>query len=688
MFIAGKRFAISLLCLAVSVVIAQSALAQTKRFDLEASAKLVRLSDPNLAPDGKSIVVVVARANYEDNRWENELLLVDVATGAQRALTSGRHDVAQPRWSPSGDRLAFIASAPTGKEGKPQLFVLAMNGGEARRITSAPNGVQHYAWKPAGQELAYVTADDSPNKKIGDREIAFEVGNDHFLVNAQVTSSHIWLTSANGGNAKRLTSGEWSLPITLPPGSPSSPLSWTPDGKSIAFVKRATPHYGDSRLSSVQLLDVTTGAIRALTGRSERESQPVFSPDGSRIAYWYPRDGQSSNINEIHVTNATSGAASPGHCVTTALDRNVFRSMWLPDGKSFITGGNDGTRVSLWLQPLEGAARKLELGAINPGGSFWIDASLSNDGALAFTGSEPQRPAELYYLSSPSAKPKRLTDFNGQITAYALGKVEKVEWTNDEFKLDGVVTYPPDFVADSTNGRTYPLVLYVHGGPAAASKESFGTLPQLLAARGWVVFEPNYRGSDNLGSKFMRGIFNDAGAGPGRDVMAGIELLKKRGFVDTTRMAVSGWSYGGYMTTWLIGHYQIWKAAVAGAAVTDWMDQYNIGDSNVSRAGQFGGSPWTGDFEKAYREQSPITAAPQIKTPTLILSDTGDVRVPITQSFKLYHALRDNNVPVQFIAYPVAGHSPGDPVRQQDVNRRWIEWLEKYLAPTATSQAQ
>lgn len=657
------------------------ATAQTKRFDLDASSKLVRLSDPNIAPDGKSIVVVVARANYEDNRWENELVLVDVASSAQRVLTSGRTDVTQPRWSPSGDRLAFISAAPTGRESKPQIFVLAMNGGESKRITNAPNGVQHYAWKPDGQEIAFVTADDSPNKKIGDREIAFEVGNDHFLINAQATSSHIWLTSANGGKAKRLTSGDWSLPITLPPGSPSSPLSWTPDGKSIAFVKVVSPHYGDFRLSAVQILDVATGAMRALTGRRERESQPVFSPDGLRIAYWYPRDGQASNINEIHVTNASGGE---GRCVTTALDRNVARSMWLPDSKAFITGGNDGTRVSLWLQPLEGAARKLDLGNINPGGSFWIDASVSNDGALAFTGSESQRPAELYYLSSLTAKPKRLTEFNGQITMYALGKVEKVEWANDEFKLDGLVTYPPDFAA----GRTYPLVLYVHGGPASASKESFGTLPHLLASRGWVVFEPNYRGSDNLGSKFMRSIHNDAGAGPGRDVMAGIEMLKKRGFVDTSRMAVSGWSYGGYMTTWMIGHYQIWKAAVAGAAVTDWMDTYNLADGNVSRANFFGGSPWTGDFEKAYREQSPITAAPQIKTPTLILSDTGDVRVPITQSFKLYHALRDNNVPVQFIAYPVAGHSPGDPVRQQDVNRRWIDWLEKYLAPSATSQKQ
>ncbi|MFN0123629.1 MAG: S9 family peptidase [Blastocatellia bacterium] len=655
--------------------------AQARRFDQDAAARIVRLSDPNIAPDGKSIVVVVARANDEDNRWENELLLVDVATGVQRALTSGRHEVTQPRWSPAGDRLAFIASAPTGRESKPQIFVLTMNGGEARRVTSAPNGVQHYAWKPDGQEIAFVTADDSPNKKTGDREIAFEVGNDHFLTNAQVTSSHIWLSSVNGGPARRLTSGEWSLPITLPPGSPSSPLSWTPDGKSIAFVKRISPHYGDSRLSTVQVLDVASGAIRALTGRSERESQPVFSPDGARIAYWYPREGQASNINEIHVTSATGGA---GRCVTQALDRNVFRSLWMPDGKSFITGGNDGTRVSLWLQPLDGAAQRLDLGNVNPGGSFWIDASAGNSGALAFTGSEPHRPGELYYLSAPTARPKRLTDFNGHIAALSLGKVEKVEWTNDEFRMDGVVTYPPDFAP----GRTYPLVLYVHGGPAAASKESFGALPQLLAARGWVVFEPNYRGSDNLGSKFMRGIFNDAGAGPGRDVMAGIETLKKRGFVDTTRMAVSGWSYGGYMTTWMIGHYQIWKAAVAGAAVTDWMDQYNIGDSNVSRAGQFGGSPWIGDNEKAYREQSPISSAAKIRTPTLILSTMGDVRVPVTQSFKLYHALRDNNVPVQFIAYPVAGHSPGDPVRQQDVNRRWIEWLEKYLAPVATSQVK
>ena len=178
-----------------------------------------------------------------------------------------------------------------------------------------------------------------------------------------------------------------------------------------------------------------------------------------------------------------------------------------------------------------------------------------------------------------------------------LGRAETVKWDGpDGFKMDGVVTYPPDFEA----GRRYPLVLYIHGGPRASSKESFSTRSQLLAAQGWIVFEPNYRGSDNLGNAFMSAIWNDAGAGPGRDVMSGVEYLKSRGIVDETRIAVSGWSYGGYMTTWLLGNYpDVWKAGVAGAAVTSTMDQYDLGDSNVRRASGLGGSPYTDAGEDA-----------------------------------------------------------------------------------------
>jgi dipeptidyl aminopeptidase/acylaminoacyl peptidase len=334
--------------------------------------------------------------------------------------------------------------------------------------------------------------------------------------------------------------------------------------------------------------------------------------------------------------------------------------------------------VSLWQQPLDGPAKKLNLGKINPSWSFWIDASVGKNGAIAFTGSEPQHPGELYYLANVNAEPKRLTAFNDAVAALDLGKVERFEWKGPEGQSeDGVVVFPPAF--DAT--KTYPLVLYIHGGPQAASTEAFSTFPQLLAARGYVVFSPNYRGSDNLGNAYQRAIVNDAGDGPGRDVIAGLEALQARGFVDAARIGVSGWSYGGYMTSWLIGHYNIWKTAVAGAAVTDFQDQYNMADFNVQARWSFGGSPWTEGRAKAYAEQSPITYAANIKTPTLILSDTGDVRVPVTQSYRLYHALKDNGVPVKFIAYPVPGHFPSDPVRSRAVFRDWMSWLDQSLLP-------
>ncbi len=223
-------------------------------------------------------------------------------------------------------------------------------------------------------------------------------------------------------------------------------------------------------------------------------------------------------------------------------------------------------------------------------------------------------------------------------------------------------------------------MLNIHGGPNSASIASFGGFSQLLAAHGWLVFSPNYRGSDNLGETYWHAIVGDAGDGPGKDVVAGVEAIKQKGIVDDSRIAVSGWSYGGYMTSWLIGHYHFWKAAVSGAAVNNLIDQYALADNGVGWRYEFGGRPWSSPKIFAqYRAQSPITYASNITTPTLILSDTGDARVPITESYAMFRALRDHHVPTRFFAYPVEGHFPGDPVRAADVDRRWIGWLARYL---------
>ena len=657
-----KRF-LFVACIAVSAYAAR--IQPTDRY------KLVNVTDPQISPDGTSVVCVVSRANVKDDRWDTELTLVDVANGAQRPMTFERRGIASPRWAPNGEQVAFLANASNERDAKRQIWVVSMRGGDPRRITDAKQGVQQFAWSPDGSQIAFVSADE-PAANEDKNNHSFEITDDDFLIREGVTPSHVWVIPANGGTARRITSGPWSLPIAHPPGPVPSPLSWSRDGKTIAITRRDNPHAKTPNIARVVLVDVASGTTRRLTTHDLDETQPVFSPDGTRIAYWHPQGGVRENQNSIWVAPASGG---DGKEVTSSIDRNLFRAIWLPDGKSFLTGGHDGTSTGYWIVPADGgAARRLDLGNIEPYWAFWIDASVASNGAIAFTGSTASHPRELYILDSLSAKPRALTDFNRQLASLDFGRVETVRWENEGFQEDGVVVYPPGFDAS----KKYPLVLYIHGGPRAATTTGFAWLPQELAAHDWIVFQPNYRGSDNLGNRYTIAIANDSGAGPGRDVMAGVEAVKKHGSVDADRMAVGGWSYGGYMTSWMIGHYPVFKAAVSGAAVNNLVDQYVLGDGGLGRRITWG-SPFAGDNLKKYIDQSPITYAKNVKTPTLIMSDIGDVRVPITQSFEMYRALSDNGVPVKFIAYPVSGHSPDDPVHQADIDRRYIEWFAQYL---------
>jgi dipeptidyl aminopeptidase/acylaminoacyl peptidase len=657
---------------------------QQNGFQIADLEKIVRIADPQISPDDRSVVVVVSRVNMKKDRFDSELVLIDLASGAQRTLTT-RKDASAPRWSPNGDRLAFLADAGDEAESaadkdqgdpQPQIFVLPMNGGDARQITHGPDGVEQFAWRPDGKMIAYVTPDPADKTAVKEHHDAFEVGDTDDLETAAAQSSHVWIVFAGGGEAKRVTSGSWSLPIVFPPSPPSSPLSWSPDGKSLVITKQETPEPGDGDETTIQILDVATGHMRKLTSHQKFESAGVYSPDGSRVAYWYFLNGDPNNQNEIFVAAANEPQSAGGDDVTHGIDRDTQRAIWMPDGKSLLVGGHDGTRTSLWLQPLDGQARKLDIGDIDPSWSFWIDAMVGPKGDIVFTGSTPGHPTELYYLSSPESAPRPLTHYNDWISSIHLGVPQSVTWQGPNgFQEDGILLPPPDFSKD----KKYPLVLVIHGGPQASSTMSFSTLPQILAAQGYLVFEPNYRGSDNLGNAYQRAIFRDAGDGPGRDVMAGVAAVEKMGIVDTDKIAVSGWSYGGYMTSWMIGHYQIWKAAVSGAAVNDLTVEATISDGNRTDYYSMGGSPWVADNWKIYREQSPITYAAQIHTPTLILCDVGDFRVPIPQSFEMYHALKDNGVTTKFVAYPVGGHFPGDPVRATDVLTRWVNWINQYL---------
>ena len=238
---------------------------------------------------------------------------------------------------------------------------------------------------------------------------------------------------------------------------------------------------------------------------------------------------------------------------------------------------NDNNTVSLWIQSTNGTSKKMKMGNLCLTGAYWYNYNYGKNGSIALIASSSLNPPELYYLRSADATPKKLTSFNSVVASMQIGKQETITWKSDNFNPNGIITFPPDF--DST--KKYPLVLRIHGGPQSASKEQFSAAVQYTASRGYIVFEPNYRGSDNFGSVFCMAINGDAGVGPGRDVIKGIEELKKRSYIDTSKIAVSGWSYGGFMTTWLIGNYQIWRCAVAGASVTDLIDQYSEADNGV-----------------------------------------------------------------------------------------------------------
>jgi dipeptidyl aminopeptidase/acylaminoacyl peptidase len=668
----NSRLALALCSMAL-VVSALPARAETSRFSLDHARRIVNVSGPRISPDGRLVAFVVTRPNYADNRNESELYVAGLPTGAPRQLTFERRQVSAPRWSPDGLALAFLAPDSAGRS---QVWLMPMSGGDARRITKSKTDVQHYSWRPDGGAIAYAAADEEPKREGEAKHLAtMEVGDQDLFLHAPMRPQHIWLQAIDTTAAQRLTSGAWSIELVLPPGAAPSQLSWSPDGRQIAFARVPLPQSGRFDSTTVRVLEVASGAIRSLTGTERFQNNPEWSPDGKSIAYVYPREGRGDLgwMTEIHVAPASGG---PGRSLTRALDRQFFGAEWMPGGKSVLVAANDGTGVGLWIQPVQGAAKRIETGELVVSGAFGYEVTVSPKGALVFVATSPTRPAELYVMDSPAARPRRLTDFNGWAADVAWGREERVTWKNDKFDEDGVLVYPPGFNPASQ----YPLVLLIHGGPQSSSKTSFSALAQLLATEGWLVFQPNYRGSDNLGNAYMAAITADAGAGPGRDVMAGMAELRRRPYVSPAKPAVTGWSYGGYMTTWLIGNYpDAWQCAMAGAPVSDLVEEYSLSDGNVAWRYAMGGSPWTGDREKLYREQSPITYVTRVKTPTLVMSLIEDFRVPPSQALSYYRALKDNGVETEYIAFPGRGHNPRDPVHSLERSRLWVNWVKRHM---------
>jgi dipeptidyl aminopeptidase/acylaminoacyl peptidase len=654
-----------LFCLLFALPHQANAAAPLHRYNLDAYFHEVTLSNPQVSPDGRRIAVVRSRPDFSADRAVTTLLLIDAATGRLRALTDGKAGVASPRWSPQGDRLAYLS---TGKNGADQIFVMPSNSGPAQQVTQAPNGVQQFAWKPDGKQFVYVTQDDDPHQAdIRRHDDLFEIHDDGYLSQHAALPSHLWLVASQGGPARRLTRGVWSVEETPSPfvGGPGAP-SWSPDGQWVAFARQANPDNGDGDLCTIAAVEVATGKVRQITGKTSYEYQPAFSPRDRAIAFIRPHGPTSLSSMDLCLTSPTGGEQN----LSADLDRDVLALAWTPEGSELLLEANEGIQTGLWRLKRSGQAQRLDLGQLSA-----QDYSPGPRGAVAIVASGPDAPQELYWLSGPTGKLRRLTDFNAALRAFSTGRVTEFRWNApDGEACDGVLTYP----VNHTPSQRYPLAVVIHGGPEAASGSQYESNPlrQTLAGRGYFVFEPNYRGSDNLGNAHEHAIYRDPGEGPGKDVISGIEAIAAAGLIDPNRISVAGHSYGGYMTAWLIGHDHRWRSAIVSDGLTSWTDLYNLAaDGNLAMArDSLGGTPSDPDSD-LYRTGSPITYAAAITTPTLIMHGTADETVPITSSYALYHTLKDRHTPVRFIALPGAHHHPGDPVRQKRFYELMVQWI-------------
>jgi dipeptidyl aminopeptidase/acylaminoacyl peptidase len=637
---------------------------------------LVRIDSPRFSPDGRKIAFLTIRPDFVHDRYDATLRVVDTTGGKSQVLVRGMRGLSMPRWSPDGRTIAFIATV--GKQA-PQIYTVAAAGGTPEELSDAPNGVEQFAWSPDGTTMAYVTPDDSPlsAKDRRTHHDLFTIHHDDYQITEPPVPSHIWLLSIRRGKARQLTHGSTSVLEDAPPfgGGVSAP-AWSADGQWIVYTQQANANDSDTDRTAIAAVNVPTGAEHLITGKRSYEYTPRFAPKGDAIAYLYPHGPGPVSDMDLFITSPNGGSARD---ISADLDRNLVAEFaWLPDGRGLVAMADDHVGEKIYVQPLDGQGHALDLGGLNA-----LHVAVSSQGALAVVADSATEAPELYVFPTVDCRPTRLTDFNSGFAAYAYPRSVKVEWRAPDGQAnDGILTYPNDYKA----GTRYPLVVFSHGGPEAASTEDFdtgeiGPLRDLFAADGYLVFEPNYRGSDNLGTAHEHAIYRDPGVGPNSDVMSGIEMLEKKGIVDISRIAAVGHSYGGYMTAWLISHSHLWRCAVVADGAVDWTQTYELtGVGNLAWArDSLGGSPWDKRSAELYRTGSPITYAGDITTPTLILSGTADITVPITESFALYHALSSRHVPVEFIGIPGAHHSPQDPVHRELYYQAINEWVVKYL---------
>jgi dipeptidyl aminopeptidase/acylaminoacyl peptidase len=622
---------------------------------------LKRAGSPVISPDGRWVAFTVRETNWDDNEYETEIWLADAATGATRQLTNAKKSSQSPAWSPVEAKLAFISD----RTDKRQIYLISPQGGEAAALTSLEDGVTSFSWSPDGKTIAYSATEPKPaaikdrDKKYGEFQV---VEQDHRM-------THLFTIDVTTRAIRTLTSGAFTV----------GAFSWSPDGRSIAFDHRVNPELKNGGSADISIVTVADASIRKLVTQDGPDSNPVWSPDGSRIAFQTAMaNPKFFYSNSLIATIAASGGTPT--VLSSAFDEDPQIVDWKPNGLFFAASSRTYSYLYK-LDPATKAVTKMPAPEQTVNSSF----SVSKDGGTyACLRADARTMSEVYVVSGGGRTPqeKKITDLNAQAAGWTTSTLEVVSWkSQDGAAIEGVLHKPADF----DPAKKYPLLVVIHGGPTGVSRAIPFTSTiypiDVWVPRGVLVLEPNYRGSAGYGEKFRALNVRNLGVGDAWDVLSGVDSLVARGIVDPARVGTMGWSQGGYISAFLATHDAArFKAISVGAGISDWMTYYVNTDITPFTRQYLGGTPW--DDPEIYAKTSPITYIRQAKTPTLIQHGATDQRVPLPNAFELFHGLQDNHVPTKLIVYQGfggVGHGPSKPKSNRATMDHNVEWFDQYL---------
>jgi dipeptidyl aminopeptidase/acylaminoacyl peptidase len=635
-------------------------------------------SDPQLSPDGKWVACVVSQASREKDRWHSDIWLFSTDGKRRLQLTNRRHRDGSPRWSPDGGRIAFVAPESDGDDAKSQLWIIPLEGGEAKHITSLRQGVSSPVWSPDGKRIAFLARNPKPtDEKRDPKRPKVEVKEGRVLAtDVKVIDSvryrssdllpkedrrHIYVVAAEGGKPRKITDGDgdqW-LPV------------WSPDGKRIAFVSNRGRDLDWDLMQDVWVVPVAGGRARQLSTFAGGATSPTWSPDGKWIAYVGSPPPELFRIErQLWVQPASGGEA---RCLTEASEALPAAPQWSPDGTAIYFQCQEEGHVSLCRTDLQG-----EITRVLPKERCVTGYSIAREtGAIAFTHTTPEHPADLFVCDRAGSGERRLTHLNRSVLAgIELGPTESF-WCRsfDGTRIHAWVVTPPGF----RPGRKYPLVLMVHGGPYSAYSHRWNLDAQVLAGQGYLVVYANPRGSTGYGWKFQTAVAGDWGRLDAKDVCAAVDHVARRGGVDKTRLGVMGASYGGFMATWLLGTTKRFAAGVASCAATDEPMFYFSADMPQWSEQELGGPPW--ERWEDYRRVSSSSHAHKITAPLLLLHADDDTRVPICHSEIVFTTVKRTGGNAVFVRYPSGGHGFSFSVPRYvcDSLNRTLSWFDEHL---------